>query len=400
MTTATASTRTVRRPKTSTAKATTKTVKVAPQGKKLPPKPKTPGIVQNEGWVIKRVAEVPEEKFLTGYVNRYIDGLMDFDILDYALANKENVLLEGDTGTGKTSMVYAYAAYKKMPLYSLSSSAGSDPSQWRGHIVPTEDGGFRWQDGALTDLMRHGGILLVNEINFLPDRVASDLFGALDKRRKIELVDHEGEVIYAPDDFLIVGDMNPGYSGTRDLNTALRNRFSIQMVFDYDPAIESQLVKMPALLDLAGKFRDRIAHGDFDTPVSTNMLMEFERIAQALSLDFAVRNFVTHFAQDERASVQQVFDLAVGNLAADLDGLMNPGKVKSSATDVYDSEWDIAEDATMLYTTEELKDLTVPVKRDLAIQSGIPATTVNGMKAAELTQLLLGPVGGHPYWVE
>lgn len=379
------------------ARSRSKTATATTPKKSLPRKKTSTGITQPTTFTVKRVAEVPDESFLTGYVNRYIDGLMDFDILDYALANKENVLLEGDTGTGKTSMVYAYAVKKKMPMYSLSSSAGSDPSQWRGHIVPTEDGGFRWQDGALTDLMRHGGILLVNEINFLPDRVASDLFGALDKRRKIELVDHAGEVIYAPDDFLIVGDMNPGYSGTRELNAALRNRFSIQMVFDYDPAIESQLVGMPNLLRIAGQFREAIAQGTYDTPVSTNMLIEFQRIALALSLPFATRNFITHFPQDDRASVREVFRVNESHLEDDLEALRNPGKTATNSA-VYDDEWDITEDDAVLYTPDELAGLTLADKRDLAVRSGISASVVKVMKVSELTQLLLGPAGGHPYW--
>ena len=390
MATATAAKRTVRR-----TPATTAAPKAPRKGSGLTanvPKPHA---------VIKRVAEVPDKKFLDGYVNRSWDGITDFDILDRALAAKDNVLLEGDTGTGKTSMVYAWAAKMGMHLYSLSSSAGSDPTQFRGRfIVDKNTGLFRWQDGAMTDLMRHGGCLLVNEANFLPDRVASDMFGALDKRRKIELVDHEGEVIYAPDNFLIVADLNPGYSGTRDLNAAFRNRFAVQLQFDYDTAIESQLVKMPSLLHLAEKLRVSIAQGVYDTPVSTNMLIETERIAQSHNLPFVVRNFVQHFPPDDRASVKQVIDLMIVNLENDLDALVNPVTTTAAQPDVYDDAWEIETVPVVLYTMDELSGLTVNDLRQLVrdCEIPVPAAGLAKMPKAEVQTLLLGSSGGHPFW--
>ena len=388
--------RSVKRPAASKTAPTTKT----PPRKRTAPKAAAAQTFVDENgrsWTIKRVAEVPDQKFLTGYVHRTIDGLTDFQYLDHALAHKENVRIEGETGTGKTSMVYAYAVYKQMPLYSLSSSAGSDPSQFRGRIIPTTKAGeLKWQDGPLTDLMRYGGILLINEINFLPDRVASDLFGALDKRRKIELVDHEGEVIYAPDNFLIVADMNPGYAGTRELNAALANRFAIPLVFDYEPAIEQQLVKMPRLLEVAKKLRDRIAQGDFDTPVSTNMLMEFESHAIHLNLAAATRIFVNHFPQDDRVSVRQVFDINMAELEVDLDALVNPGKSTAKANTVYDDDWEISDEPVGLYAMDELKGFTLPELRDLAVQCNIDPEAIKGMTIRPLKALLTGPVDDLP----
>ncbi len=275
------------------------------------------------------IASVPERRYLDEYVNRKVSGKTDFEIYDFALDNKLNVLIEGDTGTGKTSSVLAYAAHKGMPFYSVSSSRASDPTQLFGKYIPNGtsdvDGEplFVWQDGPVTQLVRNGGILLINEINFLPDGIASVLFGLLDKRRKIELVDHKGEVIYAPDDFIVFADYNEGdsYHGTRPLNVALENRFALRLVFEYDNDIEARLVKSSALRGVAAQLRVQVKKGEFDTPISTNALVEFEKVAFSMGVPFAVANFTNKFHARVRPAIKQVFDTWNANLVADFTEL-------------------------------------------------------------------------------
>ncbi|MFT4263460.1 MAG: MoxR family ATPase [Nocardioides sp.] len=268
---------------------------------------------------VERLARVPEPA--TGYVSRTNAlGLnrSDFDVLDYAHRHAYNVLIEGPTGLGKTSAVIAWAARNGKPFYAISSNVAIDPSQLFGKFVPAGLGGFRWQDGPLTDVVRYGGVLLINEINFLPERISTVLFSLLDARREITLLDHDGEVIAAHPDLLIIGDLNPDYEGTRPLNKALRNRFAIQMVWGYDDAIEGQLIRGTSLHELAGLLRRAQRDGDVDAPVSTGMLVEFERIATGLGLDAAVANLLNHFPTDEeRKAVAVVVEAMADNLATD-----------------------------------------------------------------------------------
>lgn len=276
--------------------------------------------VTNESAKSDHIAGVPSRSCLDEYINRMVNGIMDFKVYDTALDNRMNVLIEGDTGTGKTSSVLAYAAHKGMLFYSVSSSRAADPSQLFGKYIVNEDtGSFMWQDGPVTHLVRNGGVLLINEINFLPDGIASVLFGLLDKRRKIELVDHKGEVLYAPDNFIVFADYNDGdsYHGTRPLNAALENRFALQLTFDYDVSIESKLVDSKALHGIAKQLRAKVAKGEFDTPISTNMLIEFERVAFALGVPFASANFTNHFHQRVRPAIKQIMDTWTANLESD-----------------------------------------------------------------------------------
>lgn len=265
------------------------------------------------------MASVPDISVHDAYVGRSFNGRSEFDIFDAALKHNWNVLIEGPTGPGKTMAARAYSAKRKKRFYSIASNVGIEPSQLFGKYIPDGDGGFAWIDGPVTDLVRHGGVLLINEVNFMPERVATVIFGLLDGRREITLLDHKGETIKAHEDLFIIADMNPGYAGTRPLNEAFRNRFSIQLFWDYDAVVEQKLIKSDSLRTLMVGIRRQVASGLYVTPVSTNMGMEFEAVAKSLGLDFATENFVNHFQEDERESITKLFEANYERLKKDIE---------------------------------------------------------------------------------
>lgn len=269
--------------------------------------------------VVPRVASVPPKPVADKYVGRNFGNKTDFEVLDLATENQWNVLLEGDTGTGKTMVARAYAASRGKHFYSTPSNVGIDPSQMMGKFIPDPSGNALgvWQDGPVTDLVRHGGVLLINEVNFMPARVATALFSLLDGRREIALLDHKGEVIQAHPDLLIIADMNPDYLGTAPLNAALRNRFEIQLHWDYDPNVEKALVKGGAIRRFATNMRKMMRDSQISTPTSTNMLEEFEKIATTLGIDFACENLVQHYNADDRQAVQDALRAMKANLEED-----------------------------------------------------------------------------------
>lgn len=218
-----------------------------------------------------------------------------------------------------------------MPFYSVASNLALDPSQMFGKMGVKDDGSFGWFDGGVTDVVRHGGVILVNEVNFMSPRIAPVMYELFDKRREITLLDHKGEKIRAHRPgcwcalpakecrsrwVLIVADMNPDYAGTMQINVAFRNRFSIQFVMDYDPKVEEQLVRSTVLREIVTSIRAQNGR-TVDTPVSTNMMMEFERLVAGLNLKWAIANFVNHFAMHERAAVQGAFDMRFKDLEED-----------------------------------------------------------------------------------
>lgn len=262
---------------------------------------------------------VPDKSYANSYLHRYIDGVMEWDIYDRAMKDKVNILIEGDAGSGKTISVQSYASARGYRYFNVSNNNSTEPSELFGQWIPTPDGKYRWQDGAVTQLVRHGGVLLLNEIRFLPERVSTVLFSLLDYRREIQLMGNGGEVIKAHPDLLIVADMNYlNYRGGRELNQAFNDRFGIKLEFNYDKAIEKKLVKYDSVLTLAEQLRAQYEKEELSNPISTRGLVDFVSNANRFGLDFAISSFVNGFNKDERGGVRLACETHKENIAIDM----------------------------------------------------------------------------------
>jgi len=255
------------------------------------------------------LASVPDIKWAKSYINRKVVGdVTDFDIFDVAMRNNENVLITGHAGSGKTSSVMAYASARGYRYYNFSCSAGTDTKKLFGGYNPSENGHFHWQDGAITDLVRNGGVLLIGEITFMPERTASELYSLLDYRREIQLTDKDGEVVKAHPDLLIVADGNIGYRGTRELSQAFNDRFTHHLDFPYDPEIEGKLIKNEAILEMANALRDRFEDEEIQTPISTRSLVALMGNINSLGIEYGIYAYLNLFPMREQPAVKLVIE--------------------------------------------------------------------------------------------
>ena len=267
---------------------------------------------------------IPEQFFFDDYIGREIAGVKDIDVLAAAHRMRHNVLLAGPTGAAKTSLVYAYAAQAGLPVVNIACNGGADPRQLLGGWVPKPDGGYQFQPGDLVLGVQHGAIILLNEVNFMPPKIAAVLYGLLDKRRTVYLADAAGSefptVIKAHPETFVLADYNPGYHGTRPLNEAFKNRFAFKLDWGYEPSVEAELLTSVSLLEMANRLRERIDVGDLNTPIPTNALMEFEDVTwdEMLGFDFAVFNFTSMFAQDEQQVVREVIEVYSERIRSEL----------------------------------------------------------------------------------
>ena len=291
------------------------------------------------------IATVPHRSLYDNYIGRLVWGMADDKVFDFAFNNGHNILLKGPTGCGKTMATQAWAAGRDKPYFSITSSAAAEPQQLFGKWIPAPDGkGLVWLNGPVTDIFEFGGVLLINEVNFLPRAIASSLFSALDSRRALQLVDYNNRVVEAhrPEDcwcepktaaekqtcrerwVLIVADMNPDYAGTWELNAAFQNRFAIQIDWDYEKTVEERLILSPNLVECAWKIRED-STGSMRTPVSTNMLIEFESTVGGLGWDFAVGALMAKFDPRDRTFVSAIWNVHSGNIISDYtkEGLIN-----------------------------------------------------------------------------
>jgi len=264
------------------------------------------------------MASVPDISWAKRYLNRKITKTRtDFEMLDIIKANNQNLLIRGHAGSGKTMCVIAWASSRGYRYYNISSNIGLEPSHLFGMWIPTEQAGvFKWRDGPVTDLVRNGGVLLLNEIDFMPERVTTVLFGLLDDRREIQLLENGGEVIKAHPDLVVIGDHNPNYRGSRPMNQAWKDRFAHKWEFGYDKAIEKKLIGNATLLEVANQLREQHERGEIDTPISTRGLEAFVKNVKNIDLEYATETYLNSFSDDEREAVKLVFDTAKAGIAS------------------------------------------------------------------------------------
>lgn len=277
-------------------------------------------------------ALIPPKHRLDNYVGRKIGGIEDLDILNAALKSRHNVGIFGPTGCAKTTAVYAFGHKIGVPVFSVPCNGAADPTFLFGGYRPNPDGTFTLRPGPVYYIAKYGGINLFDEFNMLPPRIGAVLHGMLDSRRILVLPDFDGSddldaygnpiesTVQLHPMCLNVATWNPAYAGTYALNAATLNRFGHKMRFDYSRTVEEDLIVSGNLLDMAAKLRVSVSNGVLRTPVSTNMLIEFEEFAgeDGLGLTYAIENFVTSFFDDEQPSVREVLRQHYDGIAADL----------------------------------------------------------------------------------
>jgi len=229
----------------------------------------------------------------------------DIQILKEAYKNRQNTLLIGPTGAGKTHAVRMVAKELSIPYVRLNLNRMTTVEDFVGQWVPKKGGGYEWNDGMLTRLMRHGGVVVVDEINAAPPEILFVLHSVTDDERQIVLTQKDGEVVKAHPDFWFVATMGPEYYGTEKLNQALKDRFEIVLQYPYDINIERQLLKNEWLVRAAEKLREQ---KEIKTPVSTRMLLQFERNEEIYGTELAVEILISKFESEEQEVVREILE--------------------------------------------------------------------------------------------
>ncbi|KAF4033085.1 ATPase family associated domain-containing protein 5 [Phytophthora infestans] len=119
---------------------------------------------------------------------------------------------------------------------------------------------FEWADGPLVESMKHGDLILIDEVNLAEDAVLERLNSVLEPSRTLLLAEKGGdqvEEIVAHSKWRVMATMNPGGDfGKRELSPALRNRFTeiwvpaISDLEDIATIIRDRLVGPPGIVSL------------------------------------------------------------------------------------------------------------------------------------------------------
>ncbi len=153
------------------------------------------------------------------------------------------ILLIGEAGVGKSSAVRYVAAQTNSPLRTVSLNGSITAEDFLGQVL-IKDGTTFWKDGVLTECMRNGYILLIDELNFAsPETLQAmqTLVAGAEKLGYVVLTDSPTrEVVRPHSDFRIFATMNPTerYAGTQELSIAFASRWIKATVDIPSPTIE------------------------------------------------------------------------------------------------------------------------------------------------------------------
>jgi nitric oxide reductase NorQ protein len=217
-------------------------------------------------------------------------------LFEKAFEHRLPLLLKGPTGCGKTRFVAHMAARLGRPLFTVSCHDDLTAADLTGRYL-LKGGDTIWADGPLTRAVRSGGICYLDEVVEARKEITVVLHPLTDDRRILPL-ERTGELLQAPDDFMLVVSYNPGYQNIlKSLKPSTRQRFLAAEFGFPPPELETGIVshesglspeRTSALVRLAGQLRE-LKGQDLEEGVSTRLLVYCATLIQSgVSIEDAV----------------------------------------------------------------------------------------------------------------
>lgn len=244
----------------------------------------------------------------------------DKEILELAINNKENILLEGESGCGKTSMIKEIANERGCKLIRINLNGQTGVEDIIGYKTLI-NGNVDFINGALVDAMINGDWIVFDELNACSPEVLFSLQSLLDDDRFIVLKEKNNEVIRAHDNFRFFATQNPptNYAGTKELNQATLSRFGCVLTVEYteheiDVLVErTNIDKATArnLVTCAQYIRQENKNGNLTANCNTRDLLQCCKMIQmGVKPEQAVLvTIINKATEDEREKLRKIFEL-------------------------------------------------------------------------------------------
>lgn len=145
--------------------------------------------------------------------------------------NHKPVLLEGNPGVGKTTLISALARACGQPLTRINLSDQTDLMDLFGTDVPVEGaeaGNFTWRDAPFLQAMQKGEWVLLDEMNLASQTVLEGLNACLDHRGEVYIAELD-QTFKRHKDFRLFAAQNPHHQGggRKGLPSSFVNRFIV-----------------------------------------------------------------------------------------------------------------------------------------------------------------------------
>lgn len=173
---------------------------------------------------------------------------------------RENMMFNGEKGTGKSTFVQQFCARLNIPLMTINGGPGLDETYLMGSKT-IEDGSVKAVDGVLSYCLRHGIAIMIDEIAAIKPSVLVSINDVLNGDEVITLKHHgldptmnpdalaaeEGSMtikrhtrfrLFATDNTGGKMARDPRYNGVNTQNSAVRSRFTCFKMSFMKPALE------------------------------------------------------------------------------------------------------------------------------------------------------------------
>lgn len=239
--------------------------------------------------------------------------LPDVNVKNALLGISEgHVYIYGETGLGKTELVYYMAAVCRKNIREINMTGSTTTDNFVGYLSANQ-GTTVYYEGILLECMRRGYWLLLDEIDYASPEVLSVLNNVL--QNGFYTIPETREKVKAHANFRVVatantvggGDRTGHYRGTRILNRALLDRFEsvIEVNFPDDRTLRTIIVTSTQLTDM-----DML-----DKVISYTNLVRQAIQSDSLVTTFGIRSIlkIVRKIMQKRYSIKECINLSFGN---------------------------------------------------------------------------------------
>ncbi len=247
----------------------------------------------------------------------------ELELFEHAYKNQIPLMIKGPTGCGKTRFIRHMANKLGRKLYTVACHDDLTASDLVGRHLINEKGTY-WCDGPLTRAVREGAICYLDEIVEARKDTTVVLHPLTDDRRILP-IERTGEVLQAPDEFMLVVSYNPGYQNLlKGMKPSTRQRFS-GVTFDFldkeseifiltkETNIDKNTAKK--LVELANSIRALKDH-DLEEAASTRLLIYTATlVVSGMNIKKACKAGLVEPLSDDQQTIEalmQVIDAMLG----------------------------------------------------------------------------------------
>jgi nitric oxide reductase NorQ protein len=210
------------------------------------------------------------------------------DVFSKAYKNQLPVLLKGPTGCGKTRFMEYMAWRLGRPLITIACHDDLTSGDLVGrYLIKGSD--TVWVDGPLTLAVKVGALCYLDEIVEARKDTTVVIHPLADDRRILP-IEKRGEILTAPQAFMLIISYNPGYQSImKDLKPSTRQRF-LSLEFDYpEPQRETSIVAQESGIDedvarrlvKLGEMTRKLKEKGLDEGASTRLLIHAGKLIRS-----------------------------------------------------------------------------------------------------------------------